>query len=68
MGGIYVVPKVESTGHLNFVINGILVAIEDGWRLVCPFTDTDDIFQMDAVVVSADYDETELTPNGSKKK
>lgn len=69
MGGMYVVPEISGVGRLDFKINGIIIGAEDEWKLVCPFTENDNIFLTEPVTVQTDEDiEVELTPNDSKKK
>lgn len=68
MGGMYVVPEISSVGRLDFKINGIIIGSEEDWKLVCPFTDTNNIFNTTPIAVQSEDDiEIELTPNDSKQ-
>lgn len=69
MGGIYIIPELSSVGRLDFIINGILIGSKDDWKLVCPFTNTDDIFKTTPVSIENDKDiEIKLTPNDIKSE
>lgn len=68
MGGMYVIPELSSVGRLDFIINGITIGSKEEWRLVCPFTNTDNIFTTTPVAIEYDKEfEIELTPNDIKK-
>lgn len=68
LGGIYLVPKITSVGRVDFTMEGIIINENDEWKLICPFTDTENIFTASPVAVEAEEDvEVELTPNDGKK-
>ena len=65
MGGLYIVPEISSVGRLDFIINGILIGSQDDWKLVCPFTNTENVFSSTTnIPVKAEEEiDIELTPN-----
>lgn len=67
LGGMYVVPQISSVGRVDFIVEGIIIGINDEWRLVCPFTDTASLFASNPISVASEEDiEVELTPNDEK--
>lgn len=65
MGGIYVVPEITGIGTLQFVLYGVAVNNNDGWKLICPFSKDENIFLSSPVVqkTNDEVDELMLTPN-----
>lgn len=68
MGGIFIVPEISSVGRLDFIINGIIIESNEDWKLVCPFTNTDNVFSSAPVIKREEEEiDIDLTPNDIKK-
>ncbi len=70
MGGIFLLPEISSVGRLDFIVNGLVIGDQDEWKLICPFTNSDNVFNSNTPVspkIEEDID-VDLTPNETNKK
>lgn len=70
IGGIFIVPEISSVGRLDFIVNGIIIGGQDDWKLVCPFSNADNVFNSTSPVsLKAEENvDIDLTPNETNKK
>ncbi|MDE6017478.1 MAG: hypothetical protein K2G85_01545 [Muribaculaceae bacterium] len=69
LGGLFITPELSSVGRIDFVINGVIIEDSDEWKLVCPFSNSEELFTSTSPIsikVEDDID-VELTPNDQKK-
>ena len=66
LGGIYVVPELSGIGKLDLSLSGIIVGENEDWKLICPFTQDNDIFDSEPINQNVE-EEIELTPNEINK-
>lgn len=69
LGGLFLTPELSSVGRIDFIINGIMIEDADEWKLVCPFSNSEELFTISTPIsFKGEEDiEIELTPNDIKK-
>lgn len=68
LGGVFLAPELSSVGCINLIMNGVIIGDAEEWRLVCPFSGTEEIFDDPSPVTFKTEDmDTEFTQNVIKK-
>lgn len=68
LGGLFLSPELSSVGRIDFIINGIIIEDADEWKLICPFSNSEELFTATPFSFKAEEEiDVELTPNDIKK-
>lgn len=62
-GGIFIYPEISAVGALSFTLEGVAVGDGRDWRVICPFSDDDNVFQESSLIITETEDDLNLTPN-----